>query len=151
LPWAIDYYQIEVAINGLQTAGFDRMEILKTIKEGMYNPAWQDALGNEDVLRLQRPLTQVGVGASGCTMGLMAGYAMTFPEHKLMMIFLPIPIKAKFFIPLILAYEIISGISGGSSMFGVSVAHFAHVGGAITGLIIAWYWKKNSFNKNRWN
>lgn len=67
-----------------------------------------------------------------------------------MLIFLPIPIKAKYFIPVLLAYEVISGFMGGSSIFGVNVAHWAHVGGAITGFIMAYYWKKNSFNNKRW-
>mgnify|MGYP000719439925 FL=1 len=82
-------------------------------------------------------------------MGLLAAYGVSFPNAKLMLIFLPVPISAKYFIPLILAYEIISGYTGGNSMFGVNVAHFAHVGGALTGLIIAWYWRKNQFK--RWN
>ena len=84
------------------------------------------------------------VGASGCLMGIMAAFGMMNPNAELMMIFLPIPIKAKYFIPGIIIIDLISGISG-QSIFGYgNVAHFAHVGGAITGAIIMWYWKKNT-------
>lgn len=91
------------------------------------------------------------VGASGCIMGVMAAFAMMNPNAELMMIFLPIPIKAKYFIPGIILIDLISGISG-QSIFGYgNIAHFAHVGGALTGFLIMWYWKKTQFNKNRWD
>jgi membrane associated rhomboid family serine protease len=84
-------------------------------------------------------------------MGILVAFGMLFPNSKLMLIFLPIPIKAKIFIPLLLGYEIISGFTGGSSMFGFNVGHFAHVGGALTGFILMFFWKKNQFDKYRWN
>ena len=70
-----------------------------------------------------------------------------FPNIELMLIFLPIPIKAKYFIPLIIAGDLFFGITG--SPFGI--AHWAHIGGAIFGFIMAYYWKKNSFDSHRWN
>jgi len=91
------------------------------------------------------------VGASGCIMGILAAFGMMNPEAKLMMIFLPIPIKAKYFIPGIILLDIISGFTGQSFFSPSNTAHFAHVGGALTGFIIMWYWKKTQFNKNRWN
>lgn len=91
------------------------------------------------------------VGASGCIMGILAAFGMMNPEAKLMMIFLPIPIKAKYFIPGIIILDLISGITGKSFFSPSNTAHFAHVGGALIGFIIMWYWKKNQFNRNRWN
>ncbi|MFD2824278.1 rhomboid family intramembrane serine protease [Lacinutrix iliipiscaria] len=91
------------------------------------------------------------VGASGCIMGVLAAFGMMNPEAKLMMIFLPIPIKAKYFIPGIILLDVISAISGQSFFSPSNTAYMAHVGGAITGFIIMWYWKKNQFNKNRWD
>ena len=90
------------------------------------------------------------VGASGCIMGVLAAFGMMNPEAKLMMIFLPIPIKAKYFIPGIIILDLISGISGQSFFSPSNTAYMAHVGGALTGFLIMWYWKKNQFNKNRW-
>jgi len=91
------------------------------------------------------------VGASGAIMGILAAFGMMNPEAKLMMIFLPIPIKAKYFIPGIIILDIISAISGQSFFSPSNTAYMAHVGGAITGFLIMWYWKKNQFNKHRWN
>ncbi|MFT4612162.1 MAG: membrane associated rhomboid family serine protease [Gammaproteobacteria bacterium] len=91
------------------------------------------------------------VGASGCIMGVLAAFGMMNPEAKLMMLFLPIPIKAKYFIPGIIILDIISAISGQSFFSPSNTAYMAHVGGAITGFLIMWYWKKTQFNKNRWD
>lgn len=90
------------------------------------------------------------VGASGCIMGILVAFGMMNPEAKLMMIFLPIPIKAKYFIPGIILLDLISGITGQSFFSPSNTAYMAHVGGALTGFIIMWYWKKNQFNQNRW-
>ena len=91
------------------------------------------------------------VGASGCIMGLLVAFGMMNPEAKLMLIFLPIPIKAKYFIPGIIILDLISGITGQSFFSPSNTAYMAHVGGALTGFLIMWYWKKTQFNKNRWN
>nr|WP_321235152.1 rhomboid family intramembrane serine protease [uncultured Psychroserpens sp.] len=91
------------------------------------------------------------VGASGCIMGVLAAFGMMNPEAKLMLIFLPIPIKAKYFIPGIIILDIISALTGQSFFSPNNTAYMAHVGGALTGFFIMWYWKKTQFNKNRWD
>ncbi len=91
------------------------------------------------------------VGASGCIMGLLAAFGMMNPNAKLMMIFLPIPIKAKYFIPGIILLDLFSAISGQSFFSPSNTAYMAHVGGAVFGFFVMWYWKKNQFNSNRWN
>ena len=93
------------------------------------------------------------VGASGAIYGLLVAFAFMFPNAELMMMFVPIPIKAKYFVPGILALDLFMGLRGQSIFGGASdgVAHFAHLGGALIGFIMMWYWKKNSFNQNRWN
>ncbi len=90
------------------------------------------------------------VGASGCIMGVLAAFGMMNPEARLMLIFLPIPIKAKYFIPGIIILDLVSALSGQSFFSPSNTAYMAHVGGALTGFFIMWYWKKNQFNKNRW-
>ena len=91
------------------------------------------------------------VGASGCIMGVLAAFGVMNPNAELMLIFLPIPIKAKYFIPGIILLDVISAVTGQSFFSPSNTAYMAHVGGAVIGFIIMWYWKKNSFNKNRWN
>ena len=88
------------------------------------------------------------VGASGALYGVLVAFAFMFPNAELMLIFLPIPIKAKYFVPLILVMDLFFGFSSYSMG---PIAHFAHVGGAISGFLIMWYWKRNQFNQNRWN
>ncbi|WP_296150252.1 rhomboid family intramembrane serine protease, partial [uncultured Flavobacterium sp.] len=92
------------------------------------------------------------VGASGAIYGLLVAFAFMFPNAELMMMFIPVPVKAKYFVPGLLALDLFLGVSG-KSIFGGSggVAHFAHIGGAIIGFLMMWYWKKNQFNSNRWN
>ncbi|WP_027137040.1 rhomboid family intramembrane serine protease [Gaetbulibacter saemankumensis] len=90
------------------------------------------------------------VGASGCIMGVLVAFGMLNPNAELMLIFLPIPIKAKYFIPGIIILDLISGITGQSFFSPSNTAYMAHVGGALAGFIIMWYWKKNQFNQNRW-
>ena len=90
------------------------------------------------------------VGASGCIMGILAAFGMMNPNAELMLIFLPIPIKAKYFIPGIIILDLISGITGQSFFSPSNTAFMAHVGGALTGFLIMWYWKRNQFNNNRW-
>ena len=90
----------------------------------------------------------VMVGASGAIYGVLVAFAFSFPNSKLMLLFPPIPIKAKYFVPLLIVIDLFFGLS--SFSIG-SIAHFAHIGGALIGLVMVMYWKKNQFNSNRWN
>lgn len=93
------------------------------------------------------------VGASGAIYGILVAFAFTVPNAELMMMFVPIPVKAKYFVPGLLAFDLFLGLKGQSIFGGTSdgVAHFAHLGGALVGFIMMWYWKKNEFNNKRWN
>jgi membrane associated rhomboid family serine protease len=113
-----------------------------------------DGIGSAQKLQLQEifPVYNASmVGASGCIMGILAAFGVMNPNAELMLMFLPIPIKAKYFIPGIILLDIISAFSGQSFFSPSNTAYMAHVGGAAIGFIMMWYWKKNSFNKNRWN
>ncbi|MBT3562186.1 rhomboid family intramembrane serine protease [Flavobacteriaceae bacterium] len=90
----------------------------------------------------------VMVGASGAIYGVLVAFAFSFPNSKLMLLFPPIPIKAKYFVPLLILMDLFFGLS--SFSIG-SIAHFAHIGGALIGLVMVLYWKKNQFNSNRWD
>ena len=83
------------------------------------------------------------IGASGAVVGVVVAFAYLFPNTEMMIIPLPIPIKAKYLIPLYLAYELFSGISNSA---GDNVAHFAHLGGALIGFITVWAWQKDRNN-----
>ena len=91
------------------------------------------------------------VGASGAIMGVLVAFGMLNPNAELMLIFLPIPIKAKYFIPGIIAIDLFSAVSGVSIFSPSNTAYIAHIGGALTGFLIMYFWKKNQFDKYRWN
>ena len=85
------------------------------------------------------------LGASGAVYGVLAAFGLHFKDTKLALIFFPIPIKAKYFIPALILIDVFFGFSRYSIG---NIAHFAHIGGAIIGFIVAWYWKKNQFKMN---
>jgi membrane associated rhomboid family serine protease len=85
------------------------------------------------------------VGASGALFGVLAGFAVLFPNTELMLLFPPIPIKAKFLIGAYLLFEIYSSIK----MQHDQIAHLAHVGGAIVGISLVLIWRKTD-KKNFW-
>ena len=92
------------------------------------------------------------LGASGAVYGLLIAFAFMFPDAELGLMFIPIPIKAKYFVPIyMILYDGLFGIFGSTIGVTSNVAHYAHIGGALTGFIMMWYWKRNQFNKNRWN
>jgi membrane associated rhomboid family serine protease len=78
------------------------------------------------------------VGASGAIYGVLMGYAMLYPDSVLTLIFPPISMKAKWFVLVFAAIELLTGVTG----TGGGIAHFAHLGGLIFGFILIWYWKK---------
>lgn len=79
------------------------------------------------------------VGASGAIMGLLLGFAMIFPNAELQLIFIPIPLKAKYFMPIYMILELVLGV--GDFQWD-NVAHFAHLGGAIVGAVFLYVWIK---------
>ena len=79
----------------------------------------------------------VTIGASGAIYGLLLGYAFVFPNQPLYLFFIPIPIKAKY---MMIGYGLIEFFLGFNS--NDTVAHFAHLGGMLFGIIILLYWRK---------
>jgi membrane associated rhomboid family serine protease len=82
------------------------------------------------------------VGASGAVYGLLAAYAYLFPNNKLVFIFIPYPIAAKYFVPAIIVLDLFFGFN---PSIGTGIAHFAHVGGAVIGFLMVIFW--NKYNK----
>ena len=78
------------------------------------------------------------VGASGALFGLLAAFGVLFPNTPLMIMFIPVPIKAKFLIGGYLLYEVYNSIK----MPADNIAHLAHVGGAIVGIALVLIWRK---------
>lgn len=81
------------------------------------------------------------VGASGAIYGILLAFGMLFPEERIFIFPLPVPIKAKWFVVLYAVLE----LSLGLGMPGDSVAHFAHLGGMLVGFLLIRYWRKNPY------
>ena len=97
-----------------------------------------DAAALVDLKRmfLDLPIT---VGASGSVFGLLLAFGWLFPEARLMLIFFPVPIKARIFVAMYGVLELFLGVANFS---GDNVAHFAHLGGMLFGVILILIWKK---------
>jgi len=145
----INYYHFHDGLNTLVLNGFKETEILNLINEGKFMTSWQAVLAPDTFENMIGALTPT-VGASGAIYGLLVAFAFIFPNAELALMFIPVPIKAKYFVPGIVLLDLFSGVTG-YSIFGGGIAHFAHVGGALFGFIMMWYWKKNQFNQNRWD
>ena len=144
------YFQYNSGLTTLMESGISQSDIVSVLNEGKYNTAWQSILG-DNLQSFLGAFNSTMVGASGAIMGILVAFGMLFPESKLMLIFLPIPIKAKYFIPAIIALDLFSGITGQSIFSPSNTAYMAHVGGALTGFILMYFWKKNEKDKYRWN
>jgi len=92
--------------------------------------------------KLNMILNTPTVGASGAVFGILLGFGMLFPNTELMLLFPPIPIKAKYFVAGYGAIELFSGITG----MGANIAHFAHLGGMLFGFFLIRYWNRNTKN-----
>ena len=79
------------------------------------------------------------VGASGGVFGLLLAFGMFFPRERLILLFPPIPIEARWFVIIFGAIELWFGITGTAE----GIAHFAHLGGMLFGFILILYWKKH--------
>lgn len=86
------------------------------------------------------------IGASGAVFGILLAYGMLFPNMPLYIIPFPFPIKAKWFVIGYGVFELFYGVTGDAS----GIAHFAHVGGMVTGIILILYWKHNGTLSNRY-
>ena len=147
LQLGINYFQISTIMGQLVEAGYSATALTETLQSGQYNTAWSNVISQAELSQLLTSFNMSMVGASGALYGILVAFAFLFPNTELMIIFLPIPIKAKYFVPILLASDLFFGFS--SYSLG-PIAHFAHLGGAVTGYIMMWYWKRNQFN-NRWD
>ena len=142
------YLNIESVSSALIDSGVSRDTIIEMLRSGSANTAIFEYVSEENLTNIYSDYNSVMVGASGAIYGVLVAFAYMFPNSKLMLLFPPIPIKAKYLIPLIILSDLFFGFT--SASIG-PIAHFAHIGGAITGFLMMWYWKSNQFNNHRWN
>ena len=132
----IDYVQftsIYNKITGLGASASDIQNMLSTRQiPNVLNGFPQEELG-----KMYSKYHGSLVGASGALYGVMVAFGVLMPKAKMGLMFLPIMVEARYFIPLILLGDIFFGVLGGTN-----IGHFAHVGGAIFGFLVIWNMKK---------
>jgi len=138
LHYAIVAFQAQ---NLIAELGPQAVELVKT--EGM--ELWSNGKNYTDpkLAQLNILYNVPVVGASGAVFGLLLAFGLMFPNTRLIMLFFPVPIKAKYFV---IGYGAIELFSGIANRPGDNVAHFAHLGGMLFGFILIKYWKSKENN-----
>ena len=145
-----NYIQFESVYTDLVSAGLSALDISNILETGSYNTSILKYVSQESLANFYGVFNAPAVGASGAIMGLLVGYGMLFPNAELMLLFFPVPVKAKYFIPVLIGLDIFSGLTGIAIFSPNNTAYWAHIGGALIGLIMMLYWKKTQFNNKRW-
>lgn len=100
-----------------------------------------DSLHPEMALRLSNSL--VTIGASGAVFGILMAFGWLFPAVRMFILFIPIPIRAR---TLVIIYALIELFAGLAPVSGDNVAHFAHLGGMIFGLLLILWWRFRGYD-----
>ncbi len=147
------YFQFTPGYQAYIDAGFSNSDVIKFIDDAILNRQYSfyPDIPKEFTENMIDAYRTPMVGASGAIFGVLAAFAVLFPNLPLYMMFIPIPIKAKYLIGGYFLLDLYGGITGQAILGPSNVAHWAHIGGAVIGFITMWYWKNNSFNQNRWN
>jgi membrane associated rhomboid family serine protease len=134
ITWYIDLRPFLVAVNNYATDGYaPALSKYLNIQEGMTVPLNMLMEAKENVLN-----SMLTIGASGSVFGILLGFGMLFPNAPLFLMFIPIPIKAKY---MVIGYGLLELFAGVANFSTDNVAHFAHLGGMIFGYILIRYWK----------
>ena len=139
-----NFVEVEQIKSSLQNLGFDLA--------GYMNGESVSFKGNSEavleqqglVSKLQSIISVPMVGASGAIFGVIAAFATLYPDAKIMLMFIPVPVKVKYLMPVVITVSIYLGVTGNAG----GIAHLAHVGGALVGFILAKIWKKHLYRFN---
>jgi membrane associated rhomboid family serine protease len=141
------FIEVQQIVSGLESLGLNASEIYsKSVigYSGNMNISATTTEGKELSQQLYDVLRTPMVGASGAIFGVVAAFATLYPNAKIGIMFIPIPMKVKYVLPVVIIGSIYLGVSGN----GGGIAHLAHVGGAIVGFILARIWRKHLYRFN---
>ncbi len=142
----VDYLQFLPTYNELINSGVTVDEIKTFLETGSTRTRANVTVSQIELNKFSEQYYKTAVGASGALYGIMVAFAMLRPHAKIGLLLLPIMIEARVLILLTLAADFFFGVF---RMPGDNIGRFAHLGGALFGFIILWFWKKNQFK--RWN
>lgn len=137
-----NYYEVSQITSFLKANAYNIHEIYK-YADNNYSGEMPISSNSEAVREAAQKLFIIlktpMVGASGAIFGVIAAFSTLFPDAKLIFLFIPFPIKAKYLTPIIIVASIFLGFG---QFNGDNIAHFAHIGGALIGFLYVWNWKK---------
>ena len=139
-----NFIEVEQIKSSLQSFGFDLNGYMLGESVSFQGNAQSVLEQRKLVGDLQSIISIPMVGASGAIFGVIAAFAVLFPDAEIMIMFIPVPVKVKYVLPVVVIGSVILGVTGNVG----GIAHLAHVGGALVGILLAWYWKKNRFRIN---
>lgn len=149
LQLGFTYYNFNAGFEQLSNAGLSPDEIYAFIHKAVDSNSFRVFQGTDEstIRSMIGAYATPMVGASGAIFGVLAAFAIIYPNLPLYIIFIPIPIKAKYLIGGYFFIEVFSGVTNSSLLGPSNTAHWAHVGGAVVGFIVMWYWKKHQANQ----
>lgn len=149
LQMSVSYAETQTTVADLEEYGVSTAEVKRMVEASHISVDEADAVlhgiveqhpGSRNAVNAMFwDYAGVMVGASGAIFGILIAFGMLFPNVELMLLFLPIPIKAKYFVALYGLWELFSGVR---QQAGDNVAHYAHLGGLIFGFFLIRYWRK---------
>lgn len=139
-----NFIEVQQISNELQNLGFNVNAYLSGAKVNLIGTSESIIQQKSLVENLDNIMKTRMVGASGAIFGVVAAFATLYPDSKIAMMFIPIPMKVKYLMPIVILVSIWLGISGN----GGGIAHLAHVGGALVGWLLARNWKKHLYRFN---
>jgi membrane associated rhomboid family serine protease len=147
----VNYIQFQDVFNQILNQGFSKEEIYGYLSQKQYPTVLENSISKNTIANLFQIFHTSALGASGALYGVLVAFTFKYPNTELALMFIPIPIKAKYFVPGIIALDLILGLKGQSifGSYGTGIAHFAHIGGALTGYLLMLYFRKTQFN--RWD
>lgn len=139
-----NFIEVQQIQNSLESFGFNWSGYISGENVPFLGNAQAIAKQQELANNLAAIISTPMVGASGAIFGVIAAFATLFPEAEIGIMFIPIPVKVKYVLPVIILGSVVLGVTGNAG----GIAHLAHVGGAIVGFLLAKYWKRNRFQIN---
>ncbi len=146
IVWTIEYQSTLNALTAVINSGSgENIVNYKDTIGKFFKVEYLSGASIADVVQLKQVFTEriidrvVTVGASGAIFGILLAFGMLFPNTELFIMFIPIPVKAKYFV---IVYGLLELYLGFANRSGDSIAHFAHIGGMLFGIILILYWRK---------
>ena len=102
----VNYYYFNQGMDALISAGIPKEQILEIITGGKYSPSWYDVASKSTIDNFLGAFNTPAVGASGAIYGVLVAFGMSYPNSELFLMFIPVPVKAKYFIPVLIGLDL---------------------------------------------